>query len=119
MKFHFEPVCASPYSYISEQNRKTNVSEHYQKHFIPFSFQKSRGHVTNISNCSYSYMSLFVSKLLGVISLLFKTFDVFWDPCALVGIFGITSILDPLDQNKPESICIIVETLSFHLLCFF
>ena len=33
MKFHFELVCASPYSDISEQDKKQMCSEHYQKHF--------------------------------------------------------------------------------------
>ena len=33
MKFHFEMVCASPYSDISEQDEKQMCSEHYQKHF--------------------------------------------------------------------------------------
>jgi hypothetical protein len=41
MKFHFELVCASPYSDISEQDRKPICSEHCKKNlkhtfFVPF-----------------------------------------------------------------------------------
>ena len=50
MKFHFELVCASPYSDISEQDEKQMCSEHYQKHFdmlfCSIQIQKSTGYIT-------------------------------------------------------------------------
>ena len=50
MKFHFEMVCASPYSDISEQDEKQMCSEHYQKHFdmlfCSIQIQKSTGYIT-------------------------------------------------------------------------
>ena len=85
MKFHFELVCASPYSDISEQDKKQMCSEHYQKHFdmLFFSFRFRRYRLCNKKNCGLKFWCLQEGGR-----------------CALAIIFGISPVCIHLIQIK-------------------